>query len=513
MLAVTSFGAAGLLAAYLLIRKLDTSPLAAICCLLIACSRTTFEMFTIMVGSDTAYFAVTMLLLWAARLVDAAPHARRAGLWRAAAALMLPLSILIRPIGVSLIISLILWLAASWFADPNKFRVRLHHMWPALAAGILAQAMWALYARLHTDLDWPGQYMQSHIKTLLLKDYFYPELGTVTVPDLVARVLQNIVYLNSTISSYCLSHWIQPFPSSIFAVAPAILGAAGLFESVRRGGGYWSEWYVIIYYATLSIWIYPAGFDRYLFPVMPLVALYILRGAVTLWALLLRAPACAAPIAAVLPLALGAWTIVSAARGLTFGLQTKATAAMWLVIALAAVAGCFTFVRKSAARALSIEVRPANNLTLNLGIASYVGFATLAAVLGYGLLGQWRIARHNWHPNPQASRVVEVRAARWLLENSATSAVVMAEQESITHRFSRRRVVVFPPSSDTRMIMDVIERRNVSLLLVVDAGSDFVFWPRQQERMASLLELYPARFKLLKQDPTYRIFEVLYPSS
>jgi hypothetical protein len=63
------------------------------------------------------------------------------------------------------------------------------------------------------------------------------------------------------------------------------------------------------------------------------------------------------------------------------------------------------------------------------------------------------------------------------------------------------------------MIMDVIERRNVSLLLVVDAGSDFVFWPRQQERMASLLELYPARFKLLKQDPTYRIFEVLYPSS
>ena len=100
-----------------------------------------------------------------------------------------------------------------------------------------------------------------------------------------------------------------------------------------------------------------------------------------------------------------------------------------------------------------------------------------------------------------------VDAAKWIASNALPTEVVMAGQESIVHRISGRRVILFPVSSNPQMIMDVLRNQGVRYLIVLEETNKHpFFFPTEDQRWRSLFAGYPEAFRLVRQGLGYEIY-------
>jgi hypothetical protein len=84
----------------------------------------------------------------------------------------------------------------------------------------------------------------------------------------------------------------------------------------------------------------------------------------------------------------------------------------------------------------------------------------------------------------------------------------MAQQSSIIHRLSGRRIEDFPVTSDPQAIVDAVAREKVRYLVINDQVEYEYFYPTEEERWRQIERAYPSMFRLVHKGPGYRVFEV-----
>jgi hypothetical protein len=101
----------------------------------------------------------------------------------------------------------------------------------------------------------------------------------------------------------------------------------------------------------------------------------------------------------------------------------------------------------------------------------------------------------------------DIEAAEWIKAHTAPSSVVMARKDDMVYHYSHRRVIWFPPSHNTAMLMGGIRRYHVQYV-VIHYGNDTYWKPSAQECFDSLSHAYPGSFRLVHEGPHNSVYEV-----
>jgi hypothetical protein len=288
-----------------------------------------------------------------------------------------------------------------------------------------------------------------------------------------------------------------------------LLIALGLGASLRLTGGSLSEWYFIGHEVMYSIWPWPYEM-RFLLPVAPLACLYLWRGGLTLGPLAARAPRAVGAAGALIGLLAG--STAAAAGWHSAAIQPRLAALFWALIVVASI--CMMSPCKATIHNLLMRMALLRRMSLSPTGKSQTSLPRLAGAIAatglvvFGVSLQLDIGRdnlsfdvtkHGWYP-----RIV---AARWIADHTASNAVVMARQMDVIHRNANRRVVWFPPISDSRTLIDGIRRLGVDFIIVTNVWTYYV--PSEDDCIDPLLEAYPQAFRLVHEGTGFRIVEVV----
>ena len=103
-------------------------------------------------------------------------------------------------------------------------------------------------------------------------------------------------------------------------------------------------------------------------------------------------------------------------------------------------------------------------------------------------------------------------AADWIAGHTRLNDTVMAQQISIVHRISGRKVVYFPVAvrSDANFIMEMICRHRVMFIVVITSSRGSNLRPTESERVSLLVENLPQSLVLVQRGDLYEIYRVLF---
>lgn len=503
---VTVSGTMALITSYLLLRSQQGRGMAAICCLLLGSSQDLFQFTTSLVFADMTFFFATMLLIYVAIGLDETDHwnIKYKVAWVLWGALLVG-TVLLKSAGIAMLGALVSWMTVSWFKNPEKGKRLLKFCLPAVIAGMLAAGGWMSWAARHQYHEWnvPG-YHENYVAQLRLKSDNDPELGMATFKDVIVRPIKNagdpavamvLLFTHKVIKSA----WY----SAITAI-PLILILLGLGYSFRNGGGL-LEWYFVIYEAMILFW--PWNFElRFLFPVAPVAFLYAWRGG---W-LVCR-------LARDRPRLLGVSGLSLATVGclcsVIWGLRVdhprvQYCVELWAVIGAISIGVLFS-PPGWAERFTNLLGRPISS-RWSVTRLQALGATAVVCVLLFGLPYQIKTGRENLDPDLTKDNFnyPVVEAAEWIKSNSEPSTVVMARKDDMIYYYSQRRVIWFPPTHNTALLMEGIKRYNVRYV-VVQNGNDSYWAPSAEDCFQALYQAYPGAFRLAHAGPHNEVYEVL----
>jgi hypothetical protein len=491
---------------YELLRERQNRGVAAAICFLLASTPLVFVYSTRLLSSDMPYFFTSMCLLWALMRLDSIREgfSKTLASWIGCLILLLS-SVLLRSTGIALLTGILAWQAISIIKDRSSARRRVLIFLPLLILGMGVQISWMHWAVKHQFSEWPIHgYQDNYLTQLRIKNGNNPEMGMATWKDVVVRPIYNAddraTELWTLLSRKSIvSEWYSPTTT-----VPLVLVLLGLGLSFWETGGSIAEWYFLSYEAMYLFW--PWDFEeRFLLPVLPLAFLYMWRGAVVFVRLAKNKPRptanvtilfAAVGIASTLlwgrqvlhpraSLCIAIWTVVAAASALLYFARPDQIANMWA----------------RARKQISLGGRPLPAWQI----------AAAAAVLCLFLLGmktEFRMGIENLRYRLDTSEFYpDIEAARWIRDNSAPSAIVMARKEDMVYHYGDRRVIWFPPSTDAQLLMDGIRRYHVQYVITVD-GNDNYWSPPAARCFDSLLSAYPASFALVHQTSSARVYAV-----
>jgi hypothetical protein len=513
---IAVFTAAGLIAAYELLRRVEGRGVAAVACMLLASSPAAFGLNTAVVFPEMPYFFMSMAALLLTRKIDRARQGNGLTVWILLLGMVLILAILIRSVGIALLLGLIAWTAASFpFAEPGAGPRRMKRFLIPLALGLAVQLTWGLWAQHHQTLEWqlPG-YPGSYISQLKVKNGQYPELGLARASDISARVEQNIVTRAAGFSQLLVRRNVSKFWSS-----PAIIGVLavvgmGLAVSLRNAGQL-HDWYFLAYEFIFLVWPWDYR-DRFVIPVLPLGFLYLWRGGKAIKSYLIIQPRKAGLAFAVFGSILCVCSALFVFRLATFPanpdnargdrLQPIAAMLFWGVLALGGLAIFLLHQRDGGAFYARITrvFEPASAISFRLVTTLAVAFLVVSGIKGILAIGRIR-------SNPQITQEFlypEIEASEWIRNHVSANSVVMAREPEFVYHYAQQPTVWFPPISDPKVLMDGIRRLHVDLVVVADHPSSY--WLPSESACFEMLErAYPSDFRLVHTGPRNRVFDVV----
>ena len=497
----------GLLTSYKLLRREHGPAFAGVVCILLASSPSLFKFSTRLDFSDAPYFFASMAALVAASRLERARRLRARVALGLLCGFFLVGSVLIRSAGLALVIGLGGWLAASWWADREGASRRLKTFLPLLLAGLVVQASWMHWGP-RPPLEWPsvGGYPQSYLAQLTVKSGNRPELGTVSLSDVPARVAQNVkdrMAFVMVLLTHLRAEWFSALVPGL-----AVLMLTGVWVSLRRGGGSWPAWYFVGHEAMYAVW--PWNFEeRFFLPVAPLACLYLWRGAQATVDAASRQPRVVGAASCVVAVfsaaaagaeiwASGSWRPIPAA---IVGAVLAITCAWVAWTGRHQLPPLWSRWPSSSTVVVSALGRPLTFRTLS-------GAVALVVLVGIGVVREVSAGRENLAFDvTREATYPDVEAGRWIHAHTPATAVVMARQLDVVYHYGRRRVVWFPPLRDPQQLMEGIRRHRVEFVVVIDRESSY-WLPPEGDCFNELTRAYPGRFGLVHESPRLKIFRV-----
>lgn len=513
LLPVVSISAVlGLIAAYQLLRRIEGRAVAVVACLVMASLPPLFAFITMFVYPEMTYFLMSMIALLLALKIDRTDKAPVGSILLLG--VVLGFAVLIRSVGIALLGGMAVWIAASFLVSPETGRRRLRLFLIPLMLGLAAQVAWSTWAHRHEVLEWqlPG-YPQSYFSQLMMKDGQYPELGNARLRDVPPRIEHNVVGRAAGFAGLVSGRYVSQFWSSPAIIGVLLLLALGLASSLRHGGQLY-DWYFLCHEGVFVLW--PWNYNhRFIYSVVPLVVLYLWRGARELKRCSAARPEVTGLVLLALGLLLSAASALFARGVLPFAhiaanrwgdhLQPLAAALFWFLVMAAGVA-LLGFQRLC---------RPADNSsplarlqrTIPF-VARAVAIVVIAILVVTGTARAVVIGRANLTPSiAQQSGYPMIEAAEWIHTNEPPDSVVMARDSEFIFHFVRSRVVWFPPISNPKVLMDGIRRYHVGVILVVHHEDNY-WLPAEDACFQSLLQAYPSAFRLVHRGIDSRVYEV-----
>jgi len=430
---------------YLLLRRAYGRRTAGGICLVLASSAGFFKFASTLVFSDMPYFLTSMgALLVAAQLDRARTTSRRMVLF-CLAALLIGASLLIRTSGIALVVGIVMWIAATLWFNRARGAVRLKTFGGLIICGMLVQLAWSSWATPRRVDEWPvGGYPRPYLEQLAVRNGNEPELGWATLADIPGRIAQNIADRSAALDDLTIGH----SGSSLIAVRwflPWILGPVVLIVIGLVRSIRRSG-------GTLAEWYFI--FHEAIYLLWP-------------WDFEIRFFLPVAPLAC-----------LYACRG---------------------GQACLTVIRRRWK-----WPSPGVRHTMET-----VTLALLGVLMANGLVHQFGVARENRaFEVSKATSYADIIAAQWIHAHVPSSAVIMARQWDVTYHYSDRKVVWFPPSTDSDLLLEGILKHHVDFVVVVARGTKTYWRPDDDRCFRGVIDRYPQRFALVQSGDHERIYAV-----
>ena len=515
---IAVFSTAGLLVTYEFLHRVESRPLAAAACLLFASSPSLFGFITSFVYPELPYFFFSMVALLLALGIERCESTRSSMPRIVLLAVVLISAVLVRSVGIALLFALAAWIAVSLLVSPQLGRRRLARFWLPLLLSVCAQAGWSLWAHAHETLEWqlPG-YPESYLSQVRMKDGHQPQSGMATPGDIAKRVFQNVFLTTVGFVRMLTRRYVSRFWASPAIVTVLLLVGVGLAASFR-GGGSLHDWYFLVYEIIFALW--PWNFtERFLFPVFPLVCLYLWRGAKEFRNLVEQESRVLGLCLSVLGSSLGLASAGFASGLLRFvhdaehprgdHLQPFAAIGFWLAVALLGVWLLMLSRRgpRSTKRGIlhHLSILASGKALLAIRATAIAAFGLFVAV---GTSQAMAIGRQNLFPDiSRFSGYPMVQAAEWIRTHEPPGRVVFARDADFIFHYAGHPVVWFPPIPDPRILMDGIRKYRVSVILVMHHDQNY-WLPSESTCFQALLSAYGSDFRLVHQGVDSRVYEV-----
>jgi hypothetical protein len=500
-------GMLGLIASYELLRCKEGRRIAAAGCLILGFSGFYFYVAAQLVGSDVPYFFTSILFLVLITRVEQSWADRQPGiLLRGMIVALLVVSLLMRTVGAALLVGMIAWLFARALIEPKAALNRAKFLAPAFLVASLVFTGWMVWTQ-QVKIDSIDQFGEAgtYVDQFWLAEPHNPERGRATAVDLVNRVGKNLLFQGAHVSVIITRiPWIEPHLYSPFVCIPIALVLLGWLSSVNKRGGELADWYFAVYWGIYLLWPYDVG-PRFIFPVFPLIFLYLYRGGMELARIKPWRSAFMFRSFLVISVALaiyGVFTVVP--RWAEMSLQTKASVFFWIL-----TGGWMIFATVGVPRVIEPPVQALRTAFSNPWGSKIAGGVAVAVLVIIGLVSQARGVVYNL--DPKVSEYVHQpskEAADWLANHTASTDVVMAQQVAIVHRVSERLTISFPVRSDPREVMAVIRRSRVKFLVAITATKSTNLSPTESERSSNLEVGFPEEVKLIHREASYKIYQI-----
>ena len=502
-----------LMATYEFLRRAEGRACGASACLLLGATWTMFTFGTRYVFSDIPYFAASAITLLMALWLDSESRSHRSFSFSPVLGAALVATLMMRSAGLALLVASCTWLGVSFLIGPKLGRRRLSFLGLPIVLGIVAQLAWAEWAGARQVVEWPvGGWPQPYTAQIMMKSGNEPDLGRAQLRDFPARIGRNLVSYAATFVELMEHKYVNPFWSS-----PAILGVLallfiGLRSSIWPNGGELHDWYFGFYCAMYLVWPWDME-ERFILPMIPLMALYVWRGVRAC----LKFPPLEPRITGLCCILCGLLLTVSSARVAVHDGRTHQRGAwqpllatgLWSVITLA---GTGLLLNNLRTRTMHLVI--SLNSETFLRRLRWIGAVAVVGLVSRGIMTQAMQARANLHFDvTKEPTFAEIEADKWIGQYEPQDRVVMARRIDLAFHYSGHRVIWFPPTANASVLMEGIQKYHVALIVVVDRPPDSYWRPADQACFQSLRVAYPSMFRLVHQGPGNRVFEVVASGS
>lgn len=504
--ALAVIGMLALLASYHLLCRTENKAFALVACLIVGTSGYYFQAVTQVVGSDVPYFFASTLALLLAMKLSVAQNRLERVVVLFGLLICLILSVLIRTVGVSLLVGMGAWLVLKLVFRRNDALYCLKTFVPVLMSGALVLTVWIMWSQhAKSEIENRGGRARTYIDNFWAKDPHQPELGRATVSDLLFRVGDNLVIHAAHIAEMLTRvPWVQKLWYSPFVLSVLVLISLGWARSLGAGNreGF-APWYFSAYVFVYLCWPFDEG-SRFMLPAVILALLYFWRGTRFFKSALMRRPKAFLRWGSLVCGCLAIYATIEVFLSPSpSGLQPKLIAFFWFMATLATAVGSGAF----------------NNLALRATSSLQCWFAGIlarsispicaAALIVLGLATQLVMAVDNVNATPETYvHYPSTQAATWISRHVSPHDVVMAQQISLIHRITGRRVVSFPISSNPHRIMDEIRKKQVKFLVVNTSSQMTYYRPTEAERINLLQDSYSAALELVHRERSLQIFKI-----
>jgi hypothetical protein len=252
---------------FLWVRARQSVVLAVVVALLVGLSESVVY-YSQWILSDPTFLALTMAALWALqrdKAVGEIGEGRvRPRKWLAAGLVFVGLAYFTRSAGIPLVVATGVWLG-------------LGKRWKAVVTFGILFGVPALLWYVRGKLAGGGEYASE----FWLMDPYRPDLGTVGLPGLLARVRENFVaYVTLILPGGVVGDGKAFLPPA--GIGFALVAAVGWIRSLRENLGP-AELFFPLYFGLILLWPPAWSGDRFALPLLPLMFFY--SGAALVWLL------------------------------------------------------------------------------------------------------------------------------------------------------------------------------------------------------------------------------------
>ena len=475
--------------------------LAALLVALCAGSAAWYE-FSTGASLSEAPFALVLLVLFA----GAERVARRGNLgWTQAClggALVLS-AMLLRSAGLALLGGMLAtWLHLRWRRSEltlgRKARIRGLLL---VLPGLLALCLWILWCTQSPEALHAGDqgHESSYLSLWALADPHHPDLGSVTVGGLIARVVSKIVLEGRHVSEALTNlRWISQHGLSPVFVLAMVACAVGWRAELRRRNPI-AAWVALAYGALVILWPYDEG-RRFVMPFVPIVFVLAADGLAEMlgWWRAQSARRAGWSLAGVALLA-GAWTAYALFGKRSVHVNTQDVADLVIWAECAAFGLLFAWRPRWHERLLSGD--RAGQLALG-------GF-----LLAFGVFGFFTIrpiaARNLLLPGHPLRQTAAMQACRWIEEHTPSDARVLATDYAAIRYATRRRVAFLPLTANRARLEAALKDERPDYVVINAPRRDEYFLPAEPVRLAVIQKILPGRLEEALRTEQCSIWRVL----
>lgn len=514
----------GFLVAYELLRRRESRLVAAIICIVLITSPVYFAWATRQVYACFPYFFTTMLALLCFEEYENATTAGIKAIWGSISAVAVAASLAIATSTMALLAALVAAVAATALRSPGHARRRLLHFLPILLIGVMVQVVWT--HRKPAPLEWslPG-YPGSYWHQLVVKEGNYPELGMASIGDIPGRVTRNLLGESDILAHLVLRHGVSQTKVAVVIIPVLFLVIGWAWTVWRTKGTGVVEWFFAAYQGVYLLWPWTME-PRFVLPIAPLACFYAWRGINGTILAMKTKPRMVGllsfPLAVLLGISGVLWMYEHRLDGLGKW-PDELLIPIWLIYAVVALWMAWSGRSILATKPFSdlerwlLQPRRVGRVgATSLGHAAGGLVVAGLVLLGVGL--EARIARENLattnvETNAERTEMsalmpAEVEAGTWIREHTTPDSIVMARHWPTVYHFADRKLIWFPPISNSKVLMDGIAKHHVDYIVVIHHSNPY-YLPDDDICFDPLLSSHPGSFQLILDKGNIRIFKVV----